>query len=63
VCAVVDVQYALSVRWQVFQWASGGPWRDRPNALGRAQHRNIGRTATRPVSNDSAGSYIETAVY
>jgi hypothetical protein len=33
VCAVVDVQYALSVRWQIFQWAAGSPWRDRPNAL------------------------------
>jgi hypothetical protein len=33
VCSVVGVQYALSVRWQIFQWASGSPWRDRPNAL------------------------------
>jgi hypothetical protein len=30
---VVGVQYALSDRWHIFQWASGSPWRDRPNAL------------------------------
>jgi hypothetical protein len=29
---VVGVQYALSVRWQIFQWAAGSPW-GRPNTL------------------------------